>query len=45
MERYVIERRKRGEFKWKPVKVFLSRELAENYMKSKNKIDYRIFGE
>jgi len=45
MERYVIERRKQGEYKWKPIKVFLKRELAEKYMKTHNKQEYRIFGE
>ena len=45
MERYVIEHRKSGEFVWKPIKVFLTRQTAEKYLKSKNKIDYRILGE
>ena len=43
--RYVIERRKDGEYKWKPIKVFLKRRLVEEYMKSHNKLNYRIFGE
>jgi len=45
MERYVIEHRKKGDFIWKPVKVFLKRALAEKYMRTHNKQDYRIFGE
>ena len=43
--RYIIERRKQGEYSWKPIRVFLKRELAEKYMRTHNKQEYRIFGE
>ena len=45
MRQYIIERRKQGEYKWKPIRVFLIRALAEAYMKKHSKIHYRILGE
>ena len=43
MKRYVIQKRNWDNGKWMPVKVFLERQSAEEYMKSKNKQDYRLF--
>ena len=43
MRRYVIQKLKRSNGKWLPVKVFLNIQLAEEYLKTKNKTDYRLF--
>ena len=43
MLRYVIQKRNWDNGKWIDVKVFLNRQLAEEYIKSKNKQNFRIF--
>lgn len=43
MERYVIQKRNWDNGKWNDVKVFLVRELAEKYLKSKAQQHYRLF--
>lgn len=45
MNRFEIQRRKQGEFIWTTIKVFLNRQLAEKYLRTKNKLQFRIFGE
>ncbi len=43
MQRYIIQKLKRSNGKWLPIKVFLNRQSAEEYLKTKNKTDYRLF--
>ncbi len=43
MQRYIIQKRNWSNGKWMPVKVFLERQAAEEYIKSKKKLNYRLF--
>lgn len=43
MTRYIIQKRNWLNGKWLPIKVFLSKKLAEKYMVQKNKLHCRVF--